>query len=106
MSFKMGGVTWYIIFVGEYDRILMRSDGTFTVGVTDWNTKSIYLSNRLSGRFLEKVLCHELCHVASFTYGLKIDIETEEIIANFMSLYGREILNIADRLLKEISEYY
>jgi hypothetical protein len=40
--------------------------------------------------------------VASFSYDCKIDIETEEIIADFMSLYGREIIYLADDLLKTI----
>jgi hypothetical protein len=100
--FECNGKTWNIAFVEPHSRMLMRSDGSKTVGVTDNNTKTVYLSNLLRGKFLDKVLCHELVHVASFSYDCQIDIETEEIIADFMSLYGREIIYLADDLLKTI----
>lgn len=100
--FKCNGKTWNIAFVEPYNSNLMRSDGSKTVGVTDNNTKTVYLSNLLRGKFLDKVLCHELVHVASFSYNCEIDIETEEVIADFMSLYGREIIYMADDLMKSI----
>jgi hypothetical protein len=102
--FKCNEKTWHIAFVEPYSHMLMRSDGSKTVGVTDNNTKTVYLSNLLSGKFLDKVLCHELVHVASFSYDCHIDIDTEEIIADFMSLYGREIIYLADDLIKSIVE--
>ena len=102
--FKCNGKTWNLAFVEPYNDNLMRSDGSRTVGVTDNNTKTVYLSNLLRGKFLDKVLCHELVHVASFSYDCSIDIETEEIIADFMSLYGREIIYLADDLMKSIME--
>lgn len=46
----------------------------------------------------DRILCHELVHVYSFSYGCDIDIETEEIIADFMSLYGRNIVYTADKI--------
>lgn len=102
--FKCNGKTWNLAFVESYNDNLKRSDGSRTVGVTDNNTKTVYLSNLLRGKFLDKVLCHELVHVASFSYDCSIDIETEEIIADFMSLYGREIIYLADDLMKSIME--
>jgi hypothetical protein len=98
--FECNGKTWNIALVEPYSMELRRSDGSKTVGVTDNNTKTIYLSNLLQGKFLDKVLCHELVHVASFSYECSIDIETEEIIADFMSLYGREIIYMADELMQ------
>ena len=96
------GNVWNMVFVEPHSKYLSRSDGSKTVGVTDNNTKTIYLSNMLQGKFLDRVLCHELVHVASFSYKCNIDIETEEIIADFMSLYGREIVYLADDLLKSV----
>ena len=100
--FKCNGKTWNLAFVEPYNEVLNRSDGSKTVGVTDNNTKTVYLSNLLYGKFLDKVICHELVHVASFSYNCSIDIETEEIIADFMSLYGREIIYLADDLMRSI----
>lgn len=102
--FKCNETIWCLAFVSPCSDMLRRSDGSRTVGMTDNNTKTVYLSNLLYGKFLDKVLCHELVHVASFSYDYEIDIETEEIIADFMSLYGREIIYLADDLMKSIVE--
>ena len=100
--FVCNNKTWNLAFVEPHSKQLRRSDGSITVGVTDNNTRTVYLSNLLRGKFLDKVLCHELVHVASFSYDCDIDIETEEIIADFMSLYGREVIYLADDLLKSV----
>ena len=81
--------------------MLMRNDGSITVGMTDWNTKSIYLDKHLNGAFLEKVLCHELCHVICFSYNVRMDIEQEEYLANWISLYGRQVIELLDNLLSQ-----
>lgn len=98
--FVVNGIEWSLSLIEPYSDNLKRSDNTFTLGVTDNNTKTIYINNRLSEAMLDKVLCHELCHVASFSYNLHIDIQTEEIIADFLSTYGRKIFYIADDLLR------
>lgn len=98
--FVVNGIEWKLSLAEPYSDNLKRSDNTITLGVTDNNTKTIYINNRLSDAMFDKVLCHELCHVASFSYNLHIDIHTEEIIASFLSTYGREIFDIADDLLR------
>lgn len=98
--FVVNGIEWNLSLVEPYSDMLRRSDNTITLGVTDNNEKTVYINNRLNDRMFDKVLCHELCHVASFSYGLHIDIQTEEIIADFLSTYGREIFDIADDLLR------
>lgn len=98
--FKVNETEWNLRLVEPYSDNLKRSDNTITLGATDNNTKTIYINNRLSDAMFDKVLCHELCHVASFSYNLHIDIQTEEIIADFLSTYGREIFDIADDLLR------
>ena len=81
--------------------MLVRPDGTITVGMTDWHTKSIYLNKHLQGAFLEKVLAHELCHVICFSYNVKMDIEQEEFLADWISLYGRQVIELLDNLLRQ-----
>ena len=98
--FIVNGIEWNLRLVEPYSDNLKRSDNTLALGVTDNNTKTICINNRVSDAMFEKILCHELCHVASFSYNLHIDIQTEEIIANFLSTYGREIFDIADDLLR------
>ena len=54
--------------------------------------------------FLDRVLCHELCHAFCLSYNVYMDIDTEEIVADFLTTYGREVFEIADRLLIELME--
>lgn len=82
--------------------MLRRSDNTITFGVTDNNDRTVYINDRLSYDMFDKVLCHELCHVFSFAYNLHIPIETEEMIADFLSTYGRDVIAVADDILKEV----
>lgn len=90
---------WNLYFVNPSNNNLQRSDGTFTLGVTDRNTRCVYLNNRLQGYMLDKVLCHELVHVYMFEYHYDISVETEEMIADFIATYGRDIFQTADALL-------
>ncbi len=97
--FTINGIDWDLMFVSSNSPYLMRSDGSVTVGMTDWNDKTVYLCNALRGAFMERVLCHELCHCVCFSYEIKLPIETEEWLCDFMSLYGKEIIYLLDDLL-------
>lgn len=100
MYFNVNNNQWNLEFVNPKSRKLVRSDGSITIGMTDNNTKTVYINNRLNSYMTDKVLCHELCHVFCFEFGYVIDIETEEIIADFMSLYGRDIVYLLDDLVR------
>lgn len=102
--FKINNKTWKIVKISRQNPMLMRSDESRTVGMTDRNTQTIYIADDLRGGFLDKVLCHELCHAFCLSYNIYMDIETEEIVADFLATYGREVFKIADRLLLEIME--
>lgn len=102
--FKINDKTWEIVKISRQNPMLMRSDGSRTVGMTDRNTQTIYIADDLRGRFLDKVLCHELCHAFCLSYNIYMDIGTEEIVADFLATYGREVFEIADRLLIELME--
>lgn len=100
--FKINDVEWKIVYVSPNSECLMRSDGSITLGVTDCNAHTVYLSNALSGTLLERVLSHELVHCASFSYSCHIPIDVEEIVADFLSLYGKEVVEIADSILNGV----
>lgn len=106
MTFVVNNKEWELVFVKPSSRQLMRSDGSITIGMTDNNTKTVYINNRLNGALTDKVICHELTHVFAFEFGYYMPIETEEIVADFMSLYGRNIIYLLDdlvRILKMVS---
>lgn len=102
--FTINNKTWEIVKISRQNPMLMRSDGSRTVGMTDRDTKRIYLADDLREKFLDRVLCHELCHAFCLSYNVYMDIDTEEIVADFLATYGREVFEIADRLLIELME--
>lgn len=101
-DFFINGIRWRIRFVDINNPILTRSDGSRTVGMTDWNSTTVYLASKLRGRFLERVLCHELCHCICFSYGIIMGIKQEEILADWISLHGREVIDLLDHLLSKV----
>ena len=89
----INGQRWNIAFVPPYHRSLEKSDKTFTVGVTDIDTHTIYINNQLYGSFLKKVSCHEITHAAMYAYNISMPINQEELFADIMATYGEEIIN-------------
>lgn len=102
MTFTVEGEVWNLQFVNPRSSHLKRSDNSITIGVTDNNVKTVFISNNLSDAMTDKVLCHELVHVFSFANDLVIPLETEEIVADFLAQYGRSIIYLADNLLSSI----
>lgn len=92
---------WNLVFVRPSDENLQRSDGTYTLGVTDNTVKTVFVSDAIDGDLLTKVITHEVTHIFCFEYDLHFDINTEEILADFVATYGREVIETADRLLFE-----
>ena len=100
--FQINNQWWHISFVPKYSKILQRSDGTYTVGVTDNDTKTVYIDETIKGYFLRKVLCHEITHAAMFSYRIKLNIEQEELLADLIATYGTEIISITDKIFARI----
>lgn len=100
--FEINGIVWEIIYVNPFSNDLRRSDGTLTVGVTDMPKRTVFLSNRLKGAFLRKVLAHELVHCFMFSYDIHIPIEEEEFIADWVATYGTDLIYLLDDLMRNI----
>ena len=103
--FEINGIYWDVKFVHPSSRELMRSDGTRTVGVTDWNKKTVFLSNMLRGPFLRKVYIHEVCHCAIFSYSINMDIEQEEFLCDWVATYGDEVFDIVDGVFSVLKKW-
>lgn len=103
MEFIINNRPWYIKFVSAVSSNLRRSDGSLTVGVTDGNDNCVYLSDLLSGAFLKKVLCHELCHCFMMSYNISIPIEQEEFLADWISIHGEDLIYLLDDLMSAMS---
>lgn len=101
----MNGELWKIILVPADSDVLIDRTGKLTVATTDPELRTVYLSKDLRGKFLTKVLIHELGHCAMVSYYLLDDIhrmvkpeywiEAEELICNIIAEYGMNIFSIA-----------
>lgn len=79
---------------------LRMPNGIYTLGMTDGNTSTMYVNGRVKGKLLETVICHELCHCWCMTEGIRLDEQTEEIVAQFLAQYGKDIFRIADGIFQ------
>lgn len=100
--FEINEEFWFIKFVNPNHPIFLTQDGTYTIGVCDDPTKTIYLANNLEGSKLRKVLSHEIVHSAMFSYNIDLSYEQEEILADIIATYGREIINNANEMFKRL----
>lgn len=102
--FTINGETWYIEFCHPMHPKLRRSDNSLSIGACDDNTKTIYLNQNLQGSYLLKVLCHEITHAAMFSYNVELTLEQEELLADLIATYGKEIIGIANTVFQKIRE--
>lgn len=97
--------------VDQNSPMLTDRTGKITVATTDPETYTVYLSDKLQGDFLIKVLLHELGHCTMISFGL-LDyihdavypekwIEAEEWICNFLTDYGFTIFRAAYKVVGE-----
>lgn len=108
-QFAMNGRLWQISFVDPNCKVLVDRTGTRTLATTDPRTNRVYLSNRLYGQQLVKVLIHEISHCALISFDLLNDIhkmtkqqywiEAEEWVCNLVADYGLKIFTIAYSVL-------
>lgn len=108
-NFVMNGYFWRVQTVPPDSSMLVDRTGHYRVATTDPATQCIYLSNRLEGDFLKRVLLHELGHVVMLSYGLILAlrnrlppdlwIDAEEWCCNLIADYGEEIFEKAHAIL-------
>ena len=106
MRFSANNQEWKLQFVKPSSKDLMRSDNSITLGVTDNNTRTVYINNRLSDYMTNKVLAHEICHVFAFSFDYSMPIEVEETVADFFSLFGRDMVDLLDELTLILKKAY
>jgi hypothetical protein len=102
--FTINGEQWKISLCSPNHPMLIRSDGSLSIGACDDIRKTIYLNKNLKGNLFKKVLCHELTHAAMFSYNVKLSLEQEEMLAEIIATYGEEIIDITNTLFYKLKE--
>lgn len=106
MKFTVNNQEWTLLFVNPSNNNLKRSNGSITIGMTDNNTKNVYINNKLNNYMTRKVIAHELCHCFCFSYDIYLPIDEEERLADWISLYGAELIYLLDDLLLKMKKAY
>ena len=96
--FFINGEQWRILIVPPYDEGLLMPYGEFAIGACHDNLKTIFISDDLYGEDFELVLCHELVHAFMFAYDIKLDLDDEERLAEIISVFGDDIVDLTDYL--------
>lgn len=104
--FVLNGQIWRVQIVNPDFPLLLQPNGNYAIGVCDNNYRLICVSNQLHGKVFKEVLCHEIVHAAMFSYNIHIDHGFEEFIANFVSKYGQQIIQITDVMFRNIKRGY
>lgn len=102
--FTINGKHWRVVLCSVHHPMLIRSDGSLSIGACDDASKTIYLNQNLKGDLLKKVLCHELTHAAMFSYNVELTLEQEEMLAELIATYGEEIIDITNTIFYKLKE--
>ena len=104
-EFYMNGFHWNVRWTDPTDPILVDRTNVLTCAVSDPETMTIYLSNKLCGEFLTRVVLHELSHAMMYSYHYLDEIhryckkrywiDMEELIANLIADRAYEIFQRA-----------
>lgn len=95
---NINGLNWKIVFTENDNDLIVNS--SVRLGVTDRNRLTIFLYDGLKGKLLRKVLIHELTHAWLFSYDYNLDVETEEMLCEFLDTYAENIIDEADEYLE------
>ena len=87
--FTINNETWMIVLVTPYDEVLLMPNGNYALGACNDLTKTIYISN-------------ELVHASMFAYNIMLEHNEEELLAEIISIFGEEIIDITDVMFERI----
>ena len=90
------GVRWRVRLVSSAHPLLLSPWKTHALGVCDKVTQTICVDETLSPQLLKEVLCHEIVHAFMFSYMIDLSYSEEELVAELMSQYGEEILEVTN----------
>ena len=89
----INGVRWRVRLVSPAHPLLLTPWKTHALGVCDKVTQTICVDKTLSPQLLKEVLCHEIVHAFMFSYTIDVTYDEEELVAEFVSKYGKNILH-------------
>lgn len=90
--------------VDEEKVYMYGDDDKINLGITEYVKQSISIRENMSEELTRETVIHELCHCFMFSHGFCNGIYDEEQICTFFGTYADQILDIADKFMKERGE--
>lgn len=90
----INGVRWKVFKVPPSNPYLFTSEGHTALGCCDRIEHTIYICNKLKGRKLKQVLCHEITHAYLYSRNILLPPKEEEMVAEIFRKYGFKIIEI------------
>lgn len=90
----INGLRWSVRLVAPSHPMLLTPWKSHALGVCDKVTRTIYIDKTLRPAKVKQVLCHEIVHAVVFSYGIILTYEEEEVMAEFVSEHGEEIMHL------------
>lgn len=104
MNIKIAEQIWEVFTADAHDPELI-ADGRACLGTTWCGHFKIYLSKELFGSRLLRTIRHELTHAFIFSTQCEVpEAFNEEQICEFVAIYGKEIIEMSDKLYAAVSQ--
>lgn len=101
MKLLINNFEYELLFVNWNDENLKVEDNDYRSGMTNFKEKRIYIANNLNKESLNYTLKHEITHAIIDSYGM-LQIEwNDEIVADFMAIYGSILEALFCKVTKE-----
>ena len=100
---KIFNKNWLIEFInGDDSRLGLPEKDIVYAGLCVGDIRRIYIANDMIPDKIKETLIHELTHAYMRETLQDFDIKkSEEFICDFISLFGEEIINKADKILTQ-----
>ena len=98
----INGVRWKIFRVSPSNPYLSTPEGKVALGCCDRVEHTIYINNKLKGKKLKQVLCHEITHAVLYSNNVLMLPKEEEIVAEIFRKYGFKIIELTQKAYRKI----
>lgn len=78
MKIRILDTIWTVHFANADNIVFIMPNGERTIGVTDVDTREIFIANNLPRELEREVFLHEVCHAQSYVTGLNLSEKDEE----------------------------
>lgn len=99
MKVLINGYPFKVKFVDGSTPKMNPDKNSYNLGLTQYLNGTISIRKNLNQRATRSTVLHELTHAFMFAFGY--NIEGEEAICDFFGAQGDQIVQIADRIMKE-----